>query len=135
LQLLRFSLTQPNGRDSASAILNPRRQISSGLANVTHLQAILGGCIREDYIYQVMEPHAQAGKIYEANGIVQQNADRLHEACRPRWVASTIRPHAGERVSDREAWLMRQLMAVQDNTHADNGKVVLDPTKLAAQHG
>lgn len=99
---------------AGSALLNPQRQIGADLANVTQLEAILGGYIRqasmlEEHIYQVMETSSEAGTPWSANSLVLSGVDRLSSVLKSAVKAIDDQIHASDRVSGREVWLWRQV--------------------------
>ena len=98
----------------AAALFNPQRQIGSDLANVTQLEAILGGYIRqasllEEHLYQVMEAHADSGHPEEASEEIMNGVDRLGRVLNAAVKSIDNQVHRADRVSDREAWLLRMV--------------------------
>jgi hypothetical protein len=118
---------------AAAALFNPQRQIGSDLANVTQLEAILGGYIRqatmlEEHIYQVMEACAERGYPDEANESVLAGVDRLSKVLATAVKSIDNQVHGADRMTDRETWLLRRLVeGTEDDLAArlaDEGKGV-----------
>jgi hypothetical protein len=98
----------------ASALLNPQRQIGSDLAIVTQLEAILGGYIRqasmlEEHLYEIMESYAEAGHPEDANPLILGGVDRLAGILKNAVKNIDGQIYGAHRISDREAWLWRQV--------------------------
>jgi hypothetical protein len=103
----------------ASALLNPQRQISADLANVTQLEAILGGYVRqasmlEEHIYQIMETSQDAGTPGSAHQFVKEGVSQLTGILQNAVKSIDNQIHSTSRVSDREAWLWRQVTETQE---------------------
>jgi hypothetical protein len=98
----------------AAALFNPQRQIGSDLANVTQLEAILGGYIRqasllEEHLYQVMEAHADSGHPETAHDVIVSGVERLTKVLQIAVKSIDNQVHGADRISDREAWLLRKV--------------------------
>jgi hypothetical protein len=108
----------------AAALFNPQRQIGSDLANVTQLEAILGGYIRqasllEEHLYQVMEAHADSGHPEEASDVIMTGVDRLGKVLNAAVKGIDNQVHGADRISDREAWLIRMISGEHAKTAAE----------------
>jgi hypothetical protein len=110
----------------AAALFNPQKQIGSDLANVTQLEAILGGYIRqasviEEHIYQVMEHCRYAHMPEKATEAVMKGVAELGAVLN--WAVDSIQDkvEAGDQMSAREQYLFKELFEFQRNM-ALNGR-------------
>jgi hypothetical protein len=126
---------------AAAALFNPQRQIGSDLANVTQLEAILGGYIRqatmlEEHIHQVMEACAERGRPDEANESVLAGVDRLSKVLATAVKSIDNQVHGADRMTDRETWLLRRLAeGAEDDLAArlaGDGKGVSPPSQTSS---
>jgi hypothetical protein len=100
---------------AAAALLNPQRQIGSDLANVTQLEAILGGYTRqaaliEEYVYDVIAEFRDRQKTDHASETVWEGVDRLSDVLRSAVRSIDEHVQSDEPISAREQWLMEKLV-------------------------
>lgn len=100
---------------AAAALFNPQRQIGSDLANITQLEAILGGYTRqaaliEDYVVDVISECRDRQRPGEARGTVWEGVEHLTSVLRSAVRAIDDHVQAEDSVSSRERWLMDRLV-------------------------
>jgi len=100
---------------AAAALFNPQRQIGSDLANVTQLEAILGGYTRqaaliEEHVYDVMVNCRDQMAAHDASPTVWAGIDRLSSVLQGAVRAIDEHVQAKDPVTPREEWLMQQLI-------------------------
>jgi hypothetical protein len=108
----------------AAAIFNPQKQIGSDLANVTQLEAILGGYIRqasvlEEHLYQVMEQARYAGMPERATQTVKDGVRELTTVLSAAVDSIQDKVEAGDQMSAREQYLFKELFQFQQSMAMD----------------
>jgi len=108
---------------TGAALLNPQRQIANDLANVTQLEAILGGYVRqaavlEDHLYRLMEDPRMT--VEGKDKLITDGVQQLNASLSSAVQAIDDHVEAGDRkMSPTERWLLNQLA---EKAPSPNGK-------------
>jgi hypothetical protein len=127
---------------AGAAFFNPEQRIGANLANVTKLEAILGGYTRqasvlEEHLYRMMEHCEEAGKPESANDIVLAGVDKLSDVLDTTVRSISENVETRQQESPRERWLWEQLVTSQ-NGSSQNSTGLGDTTTgpdVAPQNG
>jgi uncharacterized protein (DUF486 family) len=120
---------------AGAAFFNPEQRIGANLANVTKLEAILGGYTRqasvlEEYLFRTMDRYEEIGQPESANGMVLVGVDRLSEILDTAVRSISDHVESKQQDSPRERWLWEQLVSTQNGGGSNSGRsVVEDITK------
>ena len=125
---------------AGAAFFNPEQRIGANLANVTKLEAILGGYTRqasvlEEYLFRTMEHYEESGQPESANRMVLEGVDRLSQVLDMAVKSITDQVESKQQDSPRERWLWDQLVNAQNggqpNTNTNRAGDIASPNNTS----